>query len=143
MSLIVIVLVVSFLVGGGGWARVVLTDEDRYLWAVSPLAISPMFAKIASTSVSIAVRRSGRRRRALPPCAAQAVGAGTRWAMGTRAFSPSWTLCHRMLHRNQRPHWRVTAVMLLLATMGPLVGATSKVLGPVAIVTQRAIRTTR
>ena len=141
MSLTVVVLGMSFL-AGASWSLVVLTDEDRYLWAVSPLAASPMFARLAGASVSIAVRHRGRWRRALPPRAARAVGTGTRWGMGTRAFSPSWVTCHRMLHRHRhrqsQSQWRVAALMILLATMGSIIGATSRMVGPAAVGTRRS-----
>lgn len=134
VSLIVVVLGVS-IVAGARWSQMVLTEEDRYLRAVSPLANSPLFARLAGASVSYAARRHRwRRRRALPPRPARAVGTATRWAMGTRAFGPSWSVCHRVLHRfrHRQPHWRVTALMILLAIMGPIVGAASRMVAPAA-----------
>lgn len=131
MSLIVVVLAVSLIVGTK-WTRIVLADEDRYLWAVSPLAVSPMIARLAGACVPIALRHRGRWRRSIPPSVARTAGTRTSWAMGTRAFHPSWMLCHRMLHRHRRSHWRITALMILLATTGPVIRATSRVLGPAA-----------
>lgn len=131
MSLIVVVLAVSLVVGTK-WSRIVLADEDRYLWAVSPLAVSPMIARIAGACVPIALRHGGKWRRSIPPRATRAAGTRTRWVMGTRAFYPSWMVCHQLLHRHRRSHWRVTALMILLATTGPIIRATSGVLGPAA-----------
>ena len=140
MSLIVVVFGVLLLVGAR-WSRIVLSDEERYLRAVSPLADSPMFAHLAGAFVSIAVRHQGRRHRALPPRVAQAVGKGTRWVMGTRVFGPSWMTCHRMLHRHRNSRWRVSALMVLLATMGSLICATSKLVGPAVVGARRAVGT--
>ena len=131
VSLIVVVLAVSLIVGTK-WSRIVLADEDRYLWAVSPLAVSPMIARLAGACVPIALRHRGRWRRSIPPSVARTAGARTSWAMGTRAFHPSWMACHRMLHRHRRSHWRVTALMILPATTGPIIRATSGGLGPAA-----------
>ncbi len=124
MSLIVIVAATT-LTAGTVWSWSVLTDEVRYLRAVSALATSPRFARLAGTTITFAARHRSGWRRGLPRVVARAMGSGTRRTMGTTTFRRSWIIGHRLLHRHRPQRWRVAASMVALATMGALVTATS------------------
>lgn len=146
MSLIVVVVGVCLVVGSK-WSRLVLADEERYLWAVSPLASSPGFARLAGASVSFAACHRGPRRRGLPPRVARVVGAATSRGMGSVAFAPSWSAGQRAIHRHRhRPRSRrarlqVSALMVVLATMGPVVGATAWLVAPLGARSRQRPRT--
>lgn len=122
------------LAGGCGvrWSRTILSDEDRYLRAIEPLAGSPAFTRIACCSVSFATRRrlgwhrTGWRS-AIPTRCARLASSATRRSMSTAAFGHAWVRANRTLHRRRparRP--RVAAAMVALAAMGSLIGATGR-----------------
>lgn len=117
------------LLAGTAWARVVLTDEGRYIRAVSALPGSPRFARLAGTTVSLAVRHHVGWRRRLARITARAAGRATTHTMGTTAFRRSWTVSHRVLYRHRPPQWRVAISMVALATMGTVVAAGSQLNG--------------
>lgn len=128
MSLIVVVSGLCLL-AGTEWCHEILTDVDRYLRAVSPLATSPTFARIAGVTVSLATRHRLGWRQGLSLHTAHVAGRGTRRIMRSRAFGPSWVIGQRILHRHRRSQWRITVMIIALATMGSVASAVNRIAG--------------
>ena len=126
VSLIVIGLGVG-LVALSAWSRAVLSDEERYLRAVAPLAKSPRFCRLCGTAVALGSRHHRRSRRTCSPTTARALGAITFRTMRAGSFHPIWIAGHRALHRHRRPSLRIAAAMVALAAVGLLSTAFTRV----------------
>lgn len=121
-------------VASSWWSVAVLTDEDRYVKAITPLGDSPLFARFAGRSVGWSTRRRTRGVPLIGQRLGHVLASITRRSMGTRPFASAWPVANRRLHRERcaghlrRRGPRVATAMVLLATMGTALGIVRSVL---------------
>lgn len=118
------VVFVALVAAGSWWSVVVLTDEDRYVKAIEPLAGSVLFARLAGYSVGWSARRRTRRFPLMGTRLASFLEAVTRRSMRTRSFRRFWPIANRLAHRERHAgHMpgsplKAAGAMVFLATMG-------------------------
>ena len=125
VSLIVVGLGVG-LVTLGAWSRAVLSDEERYLRAIAPLAKSRRFSRLCGAAVALGSRHHRHARGTCSPRTARALGSITSRTMRSGLFHPIWITGNRALHRHRRRSLKVAAAMVALAAIGSLTTAPTR-----------------
>lgn len=121
------VVVISLIAVTTCWCATVLSNEELYVRAVTPLGTSRRFTRLAGRSVAVSIRRRCRDIPMIHVEHTEAVGAIVRWSMSTRPFAASWPHLQRGVHRRyirgglpiSKP--RLAVIMVFLATAGTAV----------------------
>jgi hypothetical protein len=119
-----VVLVVVGLVAGGRWARIVLTDADRYVTATSHLPASPVVRRLSGwVSARLLVRTA--RRRGVDPALRRLgidrrVAAAVPRTMARPGFSVGWSLGQRVLHDRAARARREAGFRRIAGRRGPV-----------------------